>query len=234
MKFFQLVIIIGFTISHLIATFDLNNHHLLFIADNLRKEECLKLLEMLKVNNDNDKADIANEFNFFMKQNKREKPEITSTSTVTTIVTNNVEQKTCYEKLQNWNDQDGYKKTYHHLKRQLEMLNRYDVAAKLGESVNAEVVNDLKYFLFDRFHLNKNSVPEPSDANHKEDQSKPVLDENDFGKIFAGLPISDLSTSFHDYFKKFIFISMIFIISISVLILCIVACIMIIRSRFKK
>ena len=233
MKSIQLLTIIAFLINILKATFDLNNHHLLFIADHLTNEECRKLIEMLKINEDDDDADITNEFDFWMNKAQKRTIQLNITTSTSSLAKNiNItELKTCYEKLVDWNNRDGLQKTFHHLKRQLEMLNRNDIAIKLGIEVNKEAVHDLKYFLFDRFKLNRFSG-EKSNKND-DDKLKPIADENDFNTMFHSNIPTDISSSFQDYFKKFILISIIFIISISILILFIVACVFMIRSRFN-
>jgi hypothetical protein len=226
MKLIQLLVTITLSINFLQATFDLNHHHLLFIADHLTNEECRKLIEMLNINADDEDADISNEFNLSInKEQKRTFQMNISTSSLP-----DDKKMSCYEKLVDWNTRDGSQKTFHHLKRQLEMLDRNDIAIKLGIEVNKEVVHDLKYFLFDRFNLNK--IP-GENVNKNDDKIKPIADENDLNAMFSNIP-NNLSSSFHDYFKKFIFISILFIISFSMLIIFLVACVFMIRSRYKN
>jgi hypothetical protein len=226
MKLFQSLIIITLSINFLQATFDLNHHHLLFIADHLTNEECRKLIEMLKINADDDDADISNEFNLWI--NKEQKGTIQMNISTSSLP--NDKNMSCYEKLVDWNTRDGSQKTFHHLKRQLEMLNRNDIAIKLGIEVNKEVVHDLKYFLFDRFNLNK--IP-GENVNKNDDKIKPIADENDLNAMFSNIP-NNVSSSFYDYFKRFILISILFIISFSMLIIFLVACVFMIRSRYKN
>jgi hypothetical protein len=224
-------IIFMFKISFLSATFDLNQHHLQYIADNLSNNECVKLLGMLEINADDANADINNELGMFFKKWTRLTVTTTATTTATTIsttVNSTKDSRTCFEKLVDWNTKDGNKKTFHHLKRQLEMMNRYDIAHKLSKLVNNEVVHDLKYFFFDRFHLNKIGN-ENSKKKSDDDKSKPINDEIE--QIFD-IKNNPIISNFNSIGIKIMIIIAITISSISILF--VVSCVFIIRSRIKK
>ena len=229
MNLFNLIII-ALKLSFLKATFDLNEHHLQYITDNLTNDECKRLLEMLKINADNDDADMNVEYKYFLNKMSKKKHATTTTKIIITISTT-TDSHTCFEKLTKWNEKDGNERTFHHLKRQLEMLNRYDVANKLSDQVNKEVVADLKYFFFDRFNLNKHQESKDDDEiKYKEKPLNEIDNQSTLFPSFSGI-FDGLTASVMRYLK----IAIIICVSvITITVLSTFACVFIMRSKITN
>ncbi|GFY57802.1 death domain-containing protein [Trichonephila inaurata madagascariensis] len=108
------------------GTFDINDHQLQMVADNLKMDECRKLIEAL------------HQKGFEMTQQPKGDSE--------------PKQVSCLRLLQHWNTHEGKGQTFHQLALRLKQLGHYDIADRLSLSVSDEKVSEVQdLFLKDPF-----------------------------------------------------------------------------------
>jgi hypothetical protein len=137
--FIQVLIILPYC-TH--SAFDLNIHHLQYVADSLTIAECRELVSLLE----NFKEDLyvytySNTFGMSYSNHMRAKIR-------QEVLPKQRQFTNCILELVHWNQNDtSNTETFHLLKGHLIFMHKDDIVHRLTKSVNDEIGSDLKYFL---------------------------------------------------------------------------------------
>ena len=133
------------------ASFDLNVHHIQFVADSLTHKECRKLIYLLEIR-------------LFDENNSKNK----------SLRYNEDHTDSCLLELVNWNRRHGASKTFYDLKYSLDEIGAAEISNKLAQSINNEASLDLKHFFFEPFNVETKSK---KDNDYDDDESGIKLTE---------------------------------------------------------